>query len=75
MPPKNLLYFADPIGLTLFIHIIIYQRINENFNQVIELMTGVPMQNSKPTMSGCFGVQIAHLVLKSNFNGVALDFV
>ena len=76
MPPKKMSYFADLLGLPLLKNSNIYQRINENFNQVIELMIGVPMQNTNCTMFGSFWIYIARLVVFStNSNGDAQDFV
>ena len=73
MPPKKNVIL---LGLPLFKNSNIYQRINENFNQVIELMIRVPMQNTNCTMFGSFWIYIARLVVFStNSNGDAQDFV
>ena len=46
---KNFVKFADSLGLPLLKYTNIYQKVNENFNQVMELMRGAPMENSNST--------------------------
>ena len=53
----------------------IYQKINQNFNQAIDLMTEAPMVNSNSTMCASLSIYISHLGFSTNFNGIASDFV
>ena len=64
---RNVLYFADPLGLPLCQYTNLYKRLNENFHQVTELMTNFPMR-------GSFCIYIAHLNYDKNSNGDASDF-
>ena len=59
---RNVLYFADPLGLPLWQYTNLFKRLKENFNQVTELMTNYPMQDSNSTMCGSFCSCIAHLI-------------
>ena len=71
---RNVLYFADPPSLHLWQYTNLYNRLNENFHQVTELMTNFRMQDSNPTMCGSFCIYIAHLIYDKNFTGYASDF-
>ena len=72
---RNILYFADPLGLPLWQYTNLFKRLNEKFHQVTEIMTNYPMQDSNSTMCGSFCFYIAHLIYDKNFNGDASDFV
>ena len=72
---RNVLYFADPLGLPLWQYTNLYKRLNENFHQVTELMTNFPMQDSNSKMCDSFCIYIAHLIFDKNFNGDASNFV
>ena len=71
---RNVLYFADPLGLPLWQYTNLFTRLNEKFHQVTELMTKYPMQDSNSTMCGSFCIYNAHLIYNKNLNGDASDF-
>ena len=72
---RNVLYFADPLGLPLWQYTNKFEQLNEKFNQVIELMTNFPMQDSNSTMCGSFMIYIAHSNYDKKCNGDASGFV
>ena len=71
MQQKNLLYFADSLVFPFFEYSIFYHQLNQKFNQVMNLMTGSPMQSSNLNLCFCF----VYMILSTNFNGDASDFV
>ena len=72
---RNVVYFADPLGLPRWQYTNLYKRLNENFHQVTELMTNFPMQDSKSTMCDSFCNYIAHLIYAKNINDDNSGFV
>ena len=59
---RNVLYFADPLGLPFWQYTNLFKRLNEKIHQVSELMTNNPMQDSNSTMCGSFCIYIAHMI-------------